>query len=102
MRFGVTRSGRLVEKRGFVPQDDELEVDATFRVAAAPRPGLPFAAPNLSKLSSLFMFFPAAVMRTSVFTFSSPRSLTLSMPCRCLAPANIGSIQASLFLLAFS
>ena len=47
------------------------------------------------------MFCPAAVTRTSVFTFSSLRSLTLSMPCHCLASANIGSIHTFLFLIAF-
>ncbi len=47
------------------------------------------------------MLCPEAVIRTSQFTISSILSLILSMPCHCLASANIGSIQTFLFLIAF-
>jgi hypothetical protein len=42
------------------------------------------------------MFCPAVVTRTSVFTRSSVLSRTRSMPCHCLASANIGSIHTFL------
>src|SRR5215210_6370086 len=53
------------------------------------------------KASSHFTFWPEAISKASMFTFSSLRSRNLLIPCQSLASANSGSTHTFLFCRAF-
>ena len=48
------------------------------------------------------MFWPAAIIRASAFTFSSRLSLNLLSPCQSFASPNNGSTHTRLLRKAFS
>ena len=68
--------------------------------AVAERPPAPLSSGLLPKARSRFTFCPEAIIRASVFTFSSRLSLNLLKPCHSLASPNSGSTHTARLLRA--
>jgi hypothetical protein len=58
--------------------------------------------PRPHEAINLFIFFPAATMSVSMFTFFSLLSLNLSIPCHSLASMKSGSTHTARLRSAFS
>ena len=80
------------------PTSEERVSAGNLRAAACAN----FLGPLAEKVSSRFMFCPAAITIASAFTLQSVLSLNLLIPCHSLASPNIGSTHTFRLRNAFS